>query len=64
MKVNDISPTFSVLVGFPSISDNVKALIKANNILLVSTEQSEEILSMVEKYISNFSKKPSKTEEI
>jgi len=64
MKVNDISPTFTVLVGFPSISDDAKALINANNILLVTSTESEEILSKVKKYVSNFSHNPSKSEEI
>ena len=64
MKVNDISPTFTVLVGFPSISDDAKALIKANNILLVTSTESEEILSKVKEYVSNFSHIPSKSEEI
>jgi len=36
MKVNDISPTFTVLVGTTSISQNAKALINANNILWVT----------------------------
>ena len=61
IKINDISPTFTVLVGFPSISDDAKALINANNILLVTSTESEEILSKVKEYVSNFSHNPSKS---
>lgn len=64
MKVNDISPTFTILVGSPSISQNAKALINANNILLVTGTSSEQILPMVEDYVSNFSTIQSKAEEI
>ncbi len=64
MKASDISPTFTILVGIPSISQNAKALINADNILLATGASFEQILPIVKDHISNFSAMQSKAEEI
>ena len=52
IAVLDTSPTVSILIGFPSISEKAKAIASNYHISLVSDQQPDAILSSIDKILS------------
>lgn len=51
VKVLDISPTMSIFIGIPSVSDSAKAMAAASNVSIITGNNLSEILSSVEQII-------------
>lgn len=55
VKVHDISPTFTIFVGIPSVSESARMLAGARNIEVVTGTNLTQILTTVDKLLSKYS---------
>ena len=52
IEVLDTNPSITILIGFPSISEKAKSITSNYNISLVTEQKPDEILSSIDKILS------------